>query len=224
MLTAIEAAPEGFAVIPAVGGYGSRESVQWAEQAAEAGAPAVMALPPNSYRADDRSVLAHYRAVAAVGLPVVAYNNPFDTKVDLVPETLARLHAEGLIVAVKEFAGDPRRAYEVRELAPELDVLIGSGRHRPGNRVGRWEGLGLGLHERIPAGLREALPGCGCRGILRRRCRSTEFSIRCCDGTRRPSSSRRSSSRWTSSVATAARAPPASSAGSRARGPGSLPD
>jgi 1-pyrroline-4-hydroxy-2-carboxylate deaminase len=124
--TAMEAAPEGFAVIPAVGAYGSRESVRWAEQAAEAGAAAVMALPPNSYRADERSVVEHYRSLAAVSLPVVAYNNPLDTKVDLGPKLLARLHAEGLIVAVKEFAGDPRRAYAVRELAPELDVLIGS--------------------------------------------------------------------------------------------------
>src|SRR6478672_8271930 len=53
--TAMEAAPDGFSVIPAVGAYGSRESVAWAEQAAEAGAAAVMALPPNSYRADERS-------------------------------------------------------------------------------------------------------------------------------------------------------------------------
>jgi 4-hydroxy-tetrahydrodipicolinate synthase len=124
--TALAAAPDGFAVIPAVGAYGAREAVRWAEQAAHAGAPAVMALPPNSYRADDRAVLAHYREIAAVGLPVVAYNNPLDTKVDLTPELLARLHGEGLIVAVKEFAGDPRRAYAVRELAPDLDVLIGS--------------------------------------------------------------------------------------------------
>jgi 1-pyrroline-4-hydroxy-2-carboxylate deaminase len=124
--TAMEAAPDGFSVIPAVGAYGARESVRWAEQAAEVGAAAVMALPPNSYRADERSVVEHYRALAAVGLPVVAYNNPLDTKVDLGPRMLARLYEEGLIAAVKEFAGDPRRAYEVRELAPELDVLVGS--------------------------------------------------------------------------------------------------
>jgi dihydrodipicolinate synthase/N-acetylneuraminate lyase len=123
---AVTAAPAGFAVIPGVGGYGSRDAVRWAEQAAAAGAPAVMALPPNAYRANEQSVMEHYRAVASVGLPVVAYNNPIDTKVDLVPELLARLHREGLIVAVKEFAGDPRRAYVMRELAPELDVLVGS--------------------------------------------------------------------------------------------------
>ena len=45
---------------------------------------------------------------------------------DLVPELLARLFDEGLIVAVKEFTGDPRRAYQLGELAPGLDILIGS--------------------------------------------------------------------------------------------------
>jgi 1-pyrroline-4-hydroxy-2-carboxylate deaminase len=124
--TAMAAAPAGFAVIPGVGAYGSREAVRWTEQAAEAGAPAVMSLPPNAYRADERSTFDHFRAVAAVGLPVVAYNNPLDTKVDLTPDLLARLFGEGLIVAVKEFAGDPRRAYALNELAPELDLLVGS--------------------------------------------------------------------------------------------------
>jgi 4-hydroxy-tetrahydrodipicolinate synthase len=124
--TALEAAPDGFSVIPGVGAYGSDEARRWAEQAAEAGAPAVMALPPNTYRADDRAVVEHYRAVAAVGLPVVAYNNPIDTKVDLTPELLARLHGEGLIVGVKEFTGDVRRAYRLAELAPELDLIAGA--------------------------------------------------------------------------------------------------
>jgi 4-hydroxy-tetrahydrodipicolinate synthase len=61
-----------------------------------------------------------------VGLPVVAYNNPYDTKVDLTPAVLAALHAEGLIVGVKEFTGDVRRAYEIAELAPGLDLIVGS--------------------------------------------------------------------------------------------------
>jgi 4-hydroxy-tetrahydrodipicolinate synthase len=124
--TAVAASPEGFTVMPGVAAYGADEARRWAEQAAEAGAPAVMLLPPNAYRADTRSVVAHYREVAKAGLPVVAYNNPFDTKVDLVPELLAELFGEGLIVAVKEFSGDPRRMYQVNELAPGLDVLCGS--------------------------------------------------------------------------------------------------
>lgn len=124
--TAVEASPEGFSVIPGVAAYGAGEARRWAEQAAEGGADAVMLLPPNAYRADGPTVLDHYAEVARAGLPVVAYNNPIDTKVDLTPALLARLHADELIVAVKEFSGDVRRAYEIAELAPDLDLLAGS--------------------------------------------------------------------------------------------------
>jgi 4-hydroxy-tetrahydrodipicolinate synthase len=123
---AIEAAPDGFSIMPGVAAYGALEARRWAEQAAQAGAAAVMLLPPNAYRADERAVVEHYAEVAKVGLPIVAYNNPIDTKVDLTPELLARLSGEGLIVAVKEFSGDPRRPYRIAELAPDLDVLIGA--------------------------------------------------------------------------------------------------
>jgi 4-hydroxy-tetrahydrodipicolinate synthase len=129
VLTAIEAARStrsGFTVMPGVAAYGAREARQWAELAGEAGAPCVMLLPPNAYRADERAVVEHYREVARAGVPIVAYNNPFDTKVDLVPSLLARLYGEGLIVGVKEFSGDVRRAYELAELAPGLDLLVGS--------------------------------------------------------------------------------------------------
>lgn len=123
---AVEAAPDGFTVMPGVGAYGALEARRWAEQAAEAGAQVVMALPPNGYRGDERAVLEHFREIAKVGLPVTAYNNPFDTRIDLTPALLATLYHEGLIVGVKEFTGDPRRSYQVAELAPGLDLMVGT--------------------------------------------------------------------------------------------------
>jgi 4-hydroxy-tetrahydrodipicolinate synthase len=120
------AAAAGAAVVPGVAAYGAAEARRHAEHAAEAGAGAVLLLPPNAYRADAETVVQHYREVAKAGLPVVAYNNPFDTRVDLTPELLAELHREGLIVAVKEFSGDVRRAYQIAEAAPGLDLLIGA--------------------------------------------------------------------------------------------------
>ncbi|MGV4981595.1 dihydrodipicolinate synthase family protein [Streptomyces sp. NRAIS4] len=124
--TAVEAAGDGARVMPGVSAYGSGEARRWAEQAAEAGCGSVLLLPPNAYRADEQAVRAHYAEVAGAGVPVVAYNNPIDTKVDLSPALLARLHGDGSVVAVKEFTGDVRRAYEIAELAPELDLLIGA--------------------------------------------------------------------------------------------------
>ncbi|MGW2563571.1 dihydrodipicolinate synthase family protein [Streptomyces sp. NPDC001514] len=124
--TAVEAAGDGDRVMPGVSAYGSAEARRWAEQAAEAGAGSVLLLPPNAYRADEEAVAAHYADVARSGLPVVAYNNPYDTRTDLTPALLARLHGEQSIVAVKEFSGDVRRAYEIAELAPGLDLLVGA--------------------------------------------------------------------------------------------------
>ncbi|MEU5208581.1 dihydrodipicolinate synthase family protein [Streptomyces sp. NPDC020742] len=125
--TAVEAAGgDGDRVMPGVSAYGSAASRRWAERAAEAGAGSVLLLPPNGYRADQAAVRAHFAEVAAVGVPVVAYNNPFDTKVDLTPQLLGALHGDGSIVAVKEFSGDVRRAYEIAEIAPDLDLLIGA--------------------------------------------------------------------------------------------------
>ncbi|MER6069543.1 dihydrodipicolinate synthase family protein [Streptomyces sp. NPDC001817] len=124
--TAVEAAGDGARVMPGVAAYGSAEARRWAEQAADAGCGSVLLLPPNAYRADEHAVRAHYAHVAEAGVPVVAYNNPIDTKVDLGPALLARLHGDGSVVAVKEFTGDVRRAYEIAELAPELDLLIGA--------------------------------------------------------------------------------------------------
>jgi 1-pyrroline-4-hydroxy-2-carboxylate deaminase len=120
------AKPLGGVVMSGCAAYGADESLRWAEQAAEAGADAVLLLPPNTYRAPREAVVAHYRTVAQAGLPIMAYNNPFDTKVDLLPDLLAELYHEGLIKAVKEFTGDVRRFYEIKELAPELDISIGT--------------------------------------------------------------------------------------------------
>jgi 1-pyrroline-4-hydroxy-2-carboxylate deaminase len=124
--TAVQAAPDGFGVMPGVAAYGALEARRWAEQAAAAGATSLLLLPPNAYRAERAAVVEHYREVAKVGLPVVAYNNPIDTKFDLTPELLAELFDEGTIVGVKEFTGDVRRAYEIAELAPGLDLIVGS--------------------------------------------------------------------------------------------------
>lgn len=124
--TAADVLPEGKNLIVGVGAYGALESVRHTEHAASVGAHAVMALPPNTYRASDEEVMDHFRRLAAVGVPVMAYNNPLDTKVDLRPDLLKRLYDEDLIVSVKEFTGDVRRGYEVQEVVPGLDVSVGT--------------------------------------------------------------------------------------------------
>jgi len=125
--TAIAAAPAGFNVVAGVGAYGASESRRWAEHAAEHGAGAVMLLPPNAYRANDDEVVAHYKEVAKVGIPIVAYNNPFDTRVDLNPDLVGRIADEvPEVVAIKEFSGDVKRVWQIHQRAPRIEVLVGA--------------------------------------------------------------------------------------------------
>ena len=124
---AVAAAPKGFSVVPGVAAYGAAESRKWAEHAQTAGAGAVMLLPPNAYRASDDEVVAHYKEVAKVGIPIIAYNNPFDTKVDLTPKLVARIADEvPNVVAIKEFSGDVRRIWQIKKLAPRIEVIVGA--------------------------------------------------------------------------------------------------
>ena len=125
--TALEAAPAGFNVVPGVAAYGAAESRRWTEQAAELGAKCVMLLPPTAYRANDEEIIAHYKEVSKVGLPIIAYNNPFDTKVDLTPKLVARIADEVPgVVAIKEFSGDVRRIWQIKRLAPRIEVIVGA--------------------------------------------------------------------------------------------------
>jgi 4-hydroxy-tetrahydrodipicolinate synthase len=124
--TAIDAVGNDGVVIVGVHGPGAHQARHWAELAAEDGADGVLCLPPTMYRASRSEVVHHYTEVAQVGLPVMVYNNPHDTKVDLTPDILAELAQLENIVAVKEFSGDVRRVLEIRELAPSLTVVAGA--------------------------------------------------------------------------------------------------
>jgi 4-hydroxy-tetrahydrodipicolinate synthase len=102
-------------------------AIALAADAAEAGAVALMMLPPLGYRADPDETVAYYRSVGeAAGLPLMAYNNPEASGVDMRPELLVRLYEEvDAVVAVKECSGDARRIAALVNAAPGLEVLVG---------------------------------------------------------------------------------------------------
>jgi len=126
ILAAVEAAPKGFSVVPGVSAYGADEALRWSEEAAKAGAAAVLCQPPNSYRANDQEVIEHFKRVAGAGLPIMAYNNPVDNRVDLTPELLYEVaEVVPLVVAIKDFSGNVTRPYQIKELTPQIDIIAG---------------------------------------------------------------------------------------------------
>jgi dihydrodipicolinate synthase/N-acetylneuraminate lyase len=123
--TAVEAVGGRGLVIAGVHGVGWHQARHWAELAAEDGADGVLLLPPTLYRANRQEVLTHYAKVDEVGLPIMMYNNPIDTKVDLTPDLIAELFELPNVVAVKEFSLDARRVREIRD-ACAIDVIAGA--------------------------------------------------------------------------------------------------
>ena len=97
-----------------------------ARMAKEAGAKGVMCLPPLNYNGPLHEIIDFYRDVAAAAeLPIMAYNNPEASGVDLTADRVAAVAAAvPEVVAVKECSGDARRIAALLG-ATDLEVLVG---------------------------------------------------------------------------------------------------
>ena len=85
-----------------------------------------MCLPPLGYRADAEEVVAFFAEIATCGLPVMAYNNPEASGVDLPAELIARIYTEVAgVIAIKECSGDTRRIPALLHLDGDLEVIVG---------------------------------------------------------------------------------------------------
>lgn len=114
-------------VIAGAGGASTARAVRLAQLARGIGADAVLAVTPYYSRPTQAGLLAHFQQLAeAGGLPVILYNVPARTGVDLQPETVARLAAHPRIIGVKEALPDPARMQALLGLRqPGFAVLSG---------------------------------------------------------------------------------------------------
>src|SRR5215813_310970 len=91
-----------------------------------AGADAALVVTPYYNKPTQGGLFEHYRAIAKAnpGFPIVAYNVPGRTGVDLLPETCLRLCEIPEVVAVKEATGSMPRAIEIAEKCGERLTLL----------------------------------------------------------------------------------------------------
>ena len=122
----VETAAGRVPVIAGVGTNCTRTTCEEARAAEEAGANALLVVTPYYNRPSQRGLEIHYSTVAdTVRAPVVLYNVPKRTGVDLLPATVERLVRRHLnIVAIKEAAGSLERIRELVALR-EIDILCG---------------------------------------------------------------------------------------------------
>ncbi|OIN82705.1 dihydrodipicolinate synthase family protein [Mycobacterium malmoense] len=106
-------------IIVGVSDVTTAKTIRRAQYAQRAGADAVMILPVSYWKLTEREIAQHYRSIGdAIGIPIMAYNNPATSGVDMPPELLVRMFETiDNVTMVKESTGDLTRMRRIAELS-----------------------------------------------------------------------------------------------------------
>lgn len=122
-----EAVGKRAAVIAGTGSYDTAESVHLSQEAERVGVDGLLLVAPYYNRPSQEGLYQHFKTIAhAVDLPVMIYNIPGRTGVNIEPSTLLRLAEINNVVAVKEASGNLNQMSEICAQAPE-GFLVYSG-------------------------------------------------------------------------------------------------
>ena len=112
-------------VIAGTGGNATATTIRRTERARALGADAALIVTPYYNKPTQDGLFAHFAAIAeAVDLPLILYNVPGRTSVNLLPETVVRLASIPAIVGIKEASGSLDQASQILREAPEDFVLL----------------------------------------------------------------------------------------------------
>lgn len=98
--------------IPVIAGAGSNntdEAIRFVQHAKTVGADGALVVTPYYNKPTQRGLIAHYTALAEISLPIVIYNIPGRSVVDMLPDTMGALARLDMIVGVKDATGDLAR-------------------------------------------------------------------------------------------------------------------
>ena len=114
-------------VMAGAGSNSTHEAIDLAKFAQKAGADAILSVAPYYNKPTQEGLYQHYKAIAeAIDIPVLLYNVPGRTGVDIHPETIFRLFDDvPNIYGVKEATGSIERCVELLAKRPELYVISG---------------------------------------------------------------------------------------------------
>ena len=118
---------DGGTVVAGAGTNDTRHSVALAKRAEAAGADAILAVAPYYLRPPQAGIIEHFRQIAeSTSTPVIVYNVPGRTGVNLTVDTLRRLSEIPNIAGNKEANGDLHAAARVLEARPDFRIWSGN--------------------------------------------------------------------------------------------------
>lgn len=152
--------------IPVIAGTGSNCTATAAansRKAEDLGADGVLVVTPYYNKCTQSGLVEHYRAVAqATRLPVIAYNVPGRTGVNLLPKTAARLTEVKGIVGIKEASGNITQIIETSKAVRGSDIVLYSGDDAAALPIFAVGGQGLisVASNAVPAAVKELTDAC----------------------------------------------------------------
>jgi 4-hydroxy-tetrahydrodipicolinate synthase len=126
--TCVQAAAGTVPVIPGTGAMTTEETISLTQQAKIAGADAVLIITPWYIKPSQEGLYQHYKAVHnAVEIPIILYNNPGRTSVELKHETVVKLAQLPRIIGIKDSSDDLMRPIKTRlDLGSDFCQLAGN--------------------------------------------------------------------------------------------------
>jgi 4-hydroxy-tetrahydrodipicolinate synthase len=124
----VEAAKGKVPVIAGTGANSTDEAIMITRKAQKLGADAALLVAPYYNKPTQEGLYLHYKAIAEAvkGLPLILYNVPGRTAVNILPETVARLAEIENIVGIKEATGDMKQVSKLMRLCGDrITVLSG---------------------------------------------------------------------------------------------------
>lgn len=123
----LEVANEKIPVIVGTGSNNTREAIEMSKIAERLGANGILVVTPYYNKTTQRGLIAHYKAIAeSVSLPIILYNVPSRTGVNIEPKTCFELSKVDNIVAIKEASGNISQVAQISNLCGD-NLYIYSG-------------------------------------------------------------------------------------------------
>ena len=124
----IRVANKRIPIIAGTGANSTHEAIELTKEAKELGADAALLVTPYYNKPTQEGLFQHYKAIAeAVDLPIILYNVPGRTGVDMLNETVIRLASVPHIVGIKDATGHVPRGQELLEGLKGTDMIVYSG-------------------------------------------------------------------------------------------------
>jgi 4-hydroxy-tetrahydrodipicolinate synthase len=121
----LDEAKEKVPVLAGAGGYNTAEVIALGRELGAMGVDGILSVAPYYNKPTQEGLFQHYRAIAtAVELPLIVYNVPGRTGVNIEPATIARLSQVDFIAGVKEASGNIAQMGAILNLVPENFIVL----------------------------------------------------------------------------------------------------